>query len=165
MEKFATNLSETQPAFWGGLYTEVIKFQNDMVARCFTLYTAVRIKLFSLVRQFADDLKNIDETSRPVLSGAIAEALKWSRIACQCIEYIFASNKMAAGRLSCLLAFDCAWSTFVILKEKYQMDMKRELLWCKSTADRITATGLPVFRLHEATTRSRYRYIELDSCR
>lgn len=150
MEEYAAALYETQPAFWGGLHTEVIKFQNDMAAHCFILYTAVRIVLFSLVRQFADDLKDVDLTSQPILSGSIAESFKWSRIACQCIEYFFAFDKIVAGKLDCLLAFDCAWSTFVTLKERYRMNMDRELLWCKGTADRIAATGLPVFRLHEA---------------
>lgn len=150
MEEYAAALYKTQPAFWGGLHTKAIKFQNDIAAKCFTLYAAVCIALFSLVRQFADDLKNVDETSRPVLFSSIEESFKWSRIACQCIEYFFASNKMAAGKWDCLLAFDCAWSTFVTLKERYQMDMGRELLWCKNTAHKITATGLPVFRHHEA---------------
>jgi hypothetical protein len=150
IEEYSSTLYQSQPAFWGGLHTKVIKFHNEMVAHCFTVYVAVRIALFSLARQLADDLKYVDETSRPILSSTIAESFKWSRIACQCIEHFFASGKMAAGKLECLLAFDCAWATFIILKQKYQMDMERELLWCTSTADRIAATGLPVFRVHQA---------------
>jgi hypothetical protein len=151
VEEYSSSFCETQPGFWGGLHAGAIEFHSQMAAYCFTLYAAVRIALFSLVRQLADDLKDLDETAQPVLSEAIAESFKWSRIACQCIKHFFVSVEAAAGRPSCLLAFECAWSTFIELKQKYQMDMKCELLWCIHTAKRISAAGLPVFNMRKET--------------
>jgi hypothetical protein len=147
LEEHSSNIYSTQPAVWGGLHTEIMNFHNDTIANCFTLYAALRVALFSLVRQLAEDLKDEDESSWPVLRGAIGESFKWSRIACQCLEFYFATGRIVMGKIYCLLAFDCAWATFIELKEKHQMDMEHELLFCKSAADKLATDGLPLFKL------------------
>jgi hypothetical protein len=144
----------TEAADWRGLHTEVIKFSNPVVATSFTLFTGVRVALFSLIRQLAEDLKGEedeeDESVLPVLDHAVRESFTWSRIACQCLEYYFARDRNVVGRTLCLFPFDVAWSTFLLLSKTYGMDMESELDWCAATRERIEATGLPVF-----TTRHR----------
>lgn len=135
----------TEAADWGGLHTDVMKFSNLIVASSFTLFTGVRVALFSLIQQVAEDLKHEDDSAQPVLDNAVQESLEWSRIACQCLEYFFTCDQNVLGRPLCLFPFDVAWSTFAVLALRYGMDMKSELEWCRATSDRIVATGLPVF--------------------
>jgi len=76
LEEHSSVIYSTQPAVWGGLHTETMKFHNDTVANCFTLYAALRVALFSLARQLAEELKDDDESSWPVLRGAIGESFE-----------------------------------------------------------------------------------------
>ncbi|KAG4441841.1 hypothetical protein IFR05_002642 [Cadophora sp. M221] len=137
----------TEAANWQGLHIDVIKFSNIAVATSFTLFTGVRIALFSLVRQIAEVLKEVDESAVPVLNYAIQESYEWSRKACQCLEYFFARDQNVVGRLLCLFPFDAAWLTFTELSSTCEMDMSAELEWCTETSERIKATGLPVFAI------------------
>lgn len=146
-EEYSSPIYNTEAANWQGLHTDIINFSSNIVATGFTLFTGVRVALFSLVRQLAEDLKEEDATAIPVLNYAIQESYKWSRIACQCLEYFFARDQRVVGRLLCLFPFDAAWSTFAALESTYKMDMKTELEWCKTTSERISATGLPVFAI------------------
>ncbi|KAH7311888.1 hypothetical protein BKA65DRAFT_542799 [Rhexocercosporidium sp. MPI-PUGE-AT-0058] len=137
----------TEAANWQGLHTDVIKFSNIIVATSFTLFTGVRVALFSLVRQIAEVLKENDESAIPVLNFAIQESYKWSRISCQCLEYFFARDQNVVGRLLCLFPFDTAWLTFAELSTSYKMNMSTELDWCTATSERIKESGLPVFAI------------------
>ncbi|KAG4422180.1 hypothetical protein IFR04_004686 [Cadophora malorum] len=145
-DDYSSEIYSTEAANWHGLHTDVIKFSNIIVATSFTLYTGVRVALFSLVRQVAAVLKEDDESAIPVLNFAIQESYKWSRIACQCLEYFFARDQNVVGRVLCLFPFDAAWLTFTELSTAYKMNMASELQWCTATAEKIKATGLPVFR-------------------
>ncbi|KAH7390339.1 hypothetical protein BKA64DRAFT_710892 [Cadophora sp. MPI-SDFR-AT-0126] len=145
-EEYSSQIYSTEAANWHGLHTDVIKFSNIIVATSFTLFTGVRVALFSLVRQIAEELKEDDESAIPVLNFAIQEGYKWSRIACQCLEYFFARDQNVVGRVLCLFPFDAAWLTFTELSTTYKMNMATELQWCRATSERIKATGLPVFR-------------------
>ncbi|KUJ09400.1 uncharacterized protein LY89DRAFT_676194 [Mollisia scopiformis] len=145
--RYTSAMYTAEPASWTGLHSEAIHFTNDIVASSFTVYTGIRVALFSLVRQLAEDLKAEDESAIPVLTYSIEESFKWSRIACQCTEYFFAREPNVAGKVLCLFPFDTAWSTFVELGENYDRDMTNELRWCQGAAERIEATGLPVFKV------------------
>ncbi|KAK0105638.1 hypothetical protein ONS95_004168 [Cadophora gregata] len=80
-EEYSSEIYSTEAANWHGLHTDVIKFSNITVATSFTLFTGVRVALFSLVRQVAEVLKEDDPSAIPVLNFAIQESYKWSRIA------------------------------------------------------------------------------------
>lgn len=145
--KCPSSMYTAKPASWTGLHSDAIHFTNNIVAMSFTVYSGVRVALFSLVRQLAEDLKPDDETAIPVLKYSIEESFKWSRIACQCLEFFFSRDEKAAGRVLGLFPFDVAWSTFVELGENYDRNMTDELRWCQDAAKRIEATGLPVFKV------------------
>lgn len=145
--RYPSSMTSTGAASWTGLHSDVIHFSQDTVATSFTVFTGVRVALFSLVRQLAEDLKDDDESAIPLLNYSIEESFKWSRVACQCLEYFFARDTKVAGKVLCLFPFDTAWSTFVELGEKYERDMTNELRWCQNAAERIEATGLPVFKV------------------
>jgi hypothetical protein len=145
--KYASSMHASETVSWPGLHDTSINFTNDIVATSFTAFTGVRIALFSLVRQLAEDLKADDASAIPVLNYSIDEMHKWSKIACQCVEYHFARDPNVAGRVLCLFPFDTAWNSFVELGEKYERDLRSELRWCQSAAERIEATGLPVFKV------------------
>ena len=145
--KHSESIYTTEAAAWRGLHSEYIKFRDDSVASAFTLYIGVRIELFALVRQLAGDLKDDDTSAVLIFRGAIEEGFKWSRIACQCLEYFFTRERRVMGKVSCLFPFDAAWGTFAVLSEQYEQNMSLELRWCQTTAARIEATGLPVFRV------------------
>jgi hypothetical protein len=146
-QNYSAQIYTTEAAAWQGLHSEYIKFRDDGVAAAFTIYTGVRIELFALVRQLAEDLKGDDESALLILRGAIEEGFKWSRIACQCLEYFFTRERRVMGKVSCLFPFDSAWGTFAELSTKYDQNMSLELRWCQTTAERIEAIGLPVFRI------------------
>lgn len=146
-EKNSDSIYTTEAAAWEGLHSEYIKFRDDTVAAAFTLYAGVRIELFSLVRQLAADLKPYDESASLILRGATQEGFKWSRIACQCLEYFFTRERKVMGKVACLFPFDCAWGTFVELQEERGANMSLELRWCQMTSERIRGEGLPVFRV------------------
>ena len=146
-ERYSDSIYTTEAAAWEGLHSEYIKFRDDTVAAAFTLYAGVRIELFSLVRQIAADLNPHDESALLILKGAIREGFKWSRIACQCLEYFFTRERRVVGKVSCLFPFDSAWGTFIELHEMRGANMSLELRWCQMTAERIETVGLPVFRV------------------
>jgi hypothetical protein len=145
-QKYSEAIYTTEAAAWEGLHTEYIKFRDDSVAEAFTIYAGVRVELFGLVRLLAEDLKEGDSSALVVLRGAIREGFKWSRITCQCLEYFFTRERRVVGKISCLFPFDSAWGTFADLSLKYDQNMSLELRWCQTTAERIEAIGLPVFR-------------------
>jgi hypothetical protein len=145
--KYSASIYTTEAAAWEGLHSEYIKFRDDSVAAAFTIYAGVRIELFALVRRLAEDLKCEDKSALLILRGAIQEGFKWSRIACQCLEYFFTRERRVMGKVSCLFPFDSAWGTFAELNVKYDQNMSLELRWCQTTAERIEAIGLPVFRI------------------
>ncbi|KAE9365119.1 hypothetical protein N431DRAFT_430646 [Stipitochalara longipes BDJ] len=146
-EKYSDSIYTTEATAWEGLHSEYIKFRDDTVAAAFTLYAGVRIELFALVRRLAADLKSHDESAALILRGATQEGFKWSRIACQCLEYFFTRERRVMGKVACLFPFDCAWGTFVELQEERGANMSLELRWCQNTAERIEGSGLPVFRV------------------
>jgi hypothetical protein len=145
--EYSEAIYTTEAAAWEGLHSEYIKFRDDSVAEAFTIYAGVRIELFALVRRLAEDLKEDDASALIILRGAIQEGFKWSRIACQCLEYFFTRERRVMGKVSCLFPFDSAWGTFAELSVKYDQNMSLELRWCQTTAERIEAIGLPVFRV------------------
>jgi hypothetical protein len=145
-EKYSNEIYTTEAAAWDGLHSKYIKFRDDTVAEAFTLYAGIRIELFTLVRHLAHHLQPADDSALLILKGAIREGFKWSRIACQCLEYFFTRERRVMGKVNCLFPFDCAWGTFVELQEVVGADMRIELRWCQVTCERIRGTGLPVFR-------------------
>jgi hypothetical protein len=145
-EKYSDSIYTTEAAAWEGLHSEYIKFRDDTVAAAFTLYAGIRIELFTFARRLAHDLQPHDSSAPLILKGAMQEGFKWSRIACQCLEYFFTRERRVMGKVSCLFPFDCAWGTFAELQEVGGADMRIELRWCQGTAERIRGTGLPVFR-------------------
>lgn len=146
LEKYSDEIYTAEAATWDGLHSEYIKFRDDTVAEAFTLYAGIRIELFALVRRLAHHLQTVDDSALLILNGAIREGFKWSRIACQCLEYFFTRERRVMGEVNCLFPFDSAWGTFVELQEVVGADMRIELRWCQVTCERIRGTGLPAFR-------------------
>jgi hypothetical protein len=136
-------------ARWPGFFTEVIDFIDLTVAMPFTSSCGVRVHLFDLIRQIAEDLSKHSEcydSAQLIVREAISECLKWSRIACQCMEsfQVHKSKFKIAGRLNSLFPFDAAWDTFSKLSRTYGMDLRQEVFWCHHLAKRYDAGGLPI---------------------
>jgi hypothetical protein len=139
----------TKPATWPGFFTEAIDFEDLNVAMPFTSSCGVRVHLFDLIRQIAEDLSHHDkchDSALLIVQAAISECLKWSRIACQCMEFfqVQKSKFKIIGRLISLFPFDAAWYTFSRFSGTYSMDLQQEVRWCQNTAKRYDACGLPV---------------------
>ena len=138
-----------KPATWPGVYTEAIKFEDLTVAMPFTSSCGVRVHLFDLVRQIAEDLSQYEEchdSAQLIVQAAISECLKWSRTACQCMEFfqVQKSKFKIVGRLISLFPFDAAWGSFSRFSRTYGMDLQREMRWCQGVARKYDACGLPV---------------------
>jgi hypothetical protein len=119
------------------------------VAMPFTTWCGVRVHLFDLIRQIAEDLSQYDkchDSAQLIVQAAISECLKWSRTACQCMEFFQAQKGKfkIVGRLVSLFSFDAAWDTFSRFSRTYSIDLEREVFWCRNTARRYDACGLPV---------------------
>jgi hypothetical protein len=136
-------------AMWPGFFTEVIDFTDLTVAMPFASSCGVRVHLFDLIRQIAEDLSKHPEcydSAQLVVRDAISECLKWSRIACQCMEsfQVHKSEFKMVGRLNSLFPFDAAWDTFSRFSRTYGMDLPQEVRWCHNLAKRYDAVGLPI---------------------
>jgi hypothetical protein len=139
----------TKAATWPGFLTETLSFEDLTVALPFTTFCGVRVHLFDLIRQIAEDLSKHDEcynSAQLIVQAAVSECLKWSRIACQCMEFfqVQKSKFKIVGRLISLFPFDAAWDTFSRFSRTYGMDLHREVRWCQNTAERYEAGGLSV---------------------
>jgi hypothetical protein len=136
-------------ATWPAFFTEAIDFEDLTVAMPFTTWCGVRVHLFDLIRQIAEDLSQYDkchDSAQLIVQAAISECLKWSRTACQCMEFFQAQKGKfkIVGRLVSLFSFDAAWDTFSRFSRTYSIDLEREVFWCRNTARRYDACGLPV---------------------
>ena len=60
-----------ESAPWEDLHSDVIIFCNDAVATSSTLFTDIRVALFGLIRQIAEDLKVYDESANLSLQEAV----------------------------------------------------------------------------------------------
>jgi hypothetical protein len=132
-----------------GFFTEAIEFTDLTVAMPFTSSCGVRVHLFDLIRQIAEDLSEYPEChdfAQLIVREAISECLKWSRTACQCMEsfQVHKSKFKIAGRLNSLFPFDAAWDTFSKLSKTYGMDLRQEVRWCHNLAKRYDSGGLPI---------------------
>jgi hypothetical protein len=139
----------TKVATWPGFFTETLNFEDLTVALPFTTFCGVRVHLFDLIRQIAEDLSKHDEcynSAQLIVHVAVSECLKWSRIACQCMEFfqVQKSKFKIVGRLISLFPFDAAWDTFSRFSRTYGMDLHREVRWCQNMAKRYEAGGLSV---------------------
>jgi hypothetical protein len=47
------------------------------------------------------------------------------------------------GKLVCMFSLDAAWETFAVAAAS-GTDMAREIVWCRSTAEKIGVGGIPV---------------------
>jgi hypothetical protein len=153
-ESCGGRIYSTRPTTWPGLHTESFEFCEFIVAAAFTFYTGVRVQLFNLIRAVSNELILYDDTAKIISDLAKTECLVWSRSACQCFEFFYAGNRKIMGKLTCLVPFDAAWETFV-QADKEGEEMTRELNWCKTTAERVTAMGLSVLKWRSDKPRSR----------
>ena len=143
---YSNSIYTLEPAIWTGLQAEIFNFHNEAIAISYTLYTGVLISAFSLFRQVAEGLKDYDERVNFIITSALDESLKWSRIACQCLEYFFARGQGVVGKTMALFPFDCAWMAFLDA-EGYGMDVRAELAWCKEFSQTLIGMGLLVLRV------------------
>ena len=135
------------PATWPGVFTEIIEFEDLTVAMPFNSSCGVRVHLFDLIRQIAEDLSKYVEchdSAQVILKAAISECLKWSRAACQCMEFVEAQKSKFKVSLISLFPFDAAWDTFSRFSKVYGMDLRQEVRWCQNVASKYDARGLPV---------------------
>lgn len=133
-------------AQWKGMDEEAFDFTSPLSAIAFTMYTAVRIHVASLVASISNQLllREPDTDVRP--QAAMLEAYKWSRIACQCLEFFHTDKPKVNGRIVTLWPLETAWELFSRLQADKSVDVSKEMAWCQGTAERLSSSGIPPFQ-------------------
>lgn len=133
-------------ALWEGMDEYAFDFTSISSAIAFTMYTAVRIHVASLIASVSDDL-NLREPHTDVQpQAAVLEAFRWSRIACQCLEFFHTGKPKASGRIITLWPLETAWELFSRLQADKSIEVSKEMAWCRRTAERLSSTGIPPFQ-------------------
>jgi hypothetical protein len=131
---------------WGGLYEYRFEFPGTSTATAFAMYTAVRIHVADLIATISEELLSRIPTANVQPSSAVLESLRWARLACQSLEYFHTGVPKVAGRTMTLWPLETAWELFSRLKLQGVEDLSQEIAWCRSTAERHAARGIPPFR-------------------
>lgn len=134
------------PAAWQGVFRQRLEFPNTSSGIAFTMYTAIRIHAANLIANISEDILSRDPTADVHPSSAELEALQWSRLACQCIEFFHTGPPKYAGRIVTLWPLETAWELFSRLQDQGFIDTSQEIGWCRATAERHAALEIPVFR-------------------
>ena len=130
-------------AVWQGLHEYAYDFTLLSSATAFTMYTAVRIHVATLIANASDSILSHEPDADVRPRAAVLEALKWSRIACQCIEFFHTGAPKSSGRIVTLWPLETAWELFARLQADEFIDVSKEVGWCRLTAEKLAATGIP----------------------
>ncbi len=128
---------------WGGVYEHRLEFPGTSTAIAFAMYTAVRIHVAALIANISDEILLRAPAADVHPSSAILEALRWSRLACQSLEYFHTGEPKVAGRIVTLWPLETAWELFGRLQMEGSVDVSREIEWCRSAAERHASLGIP----------------------
>lgn len=134
------------PATWGGLHDLAFEFITPSVAVAFAMYTAVRIHVASVIANVAETVVSLGAEASVDPSMAVQQALRWCRIACQCLEFFHTSHSEFRGRVITLWPLETAWELFSRLHSEGSIDMSRETTWCRSAAERLALVGIPPYQ-------------------
>lgn len=130
-------------AIWDGLHDYCLEFPLLSTGVAFSMYTAVRIHVAALIAAVSDDILVHEPTAEVYAELAVVEALRWSRLACQCLEYFHTGRLKVAGRIVSLWPLETAWEFFVRAQAERSMNLSKEAAWCRSTAERLSNMGIP----------------------
>jgi len=133
-------------ALWEGLEETAFDFTSSCSAIAFTMYTAVRIHVATLIASVSDDLLSREPQMDVRPQAAMLEAFRWSRIACQCLEFFHTGKPKISGRIVTLWPLDTAWELFSRLEADKSVQASKEMAWCQRAAERLSSTGVPPFR-------------------
>ena len=131
---------------WGGVYEYRLDFAGTSTAIAFAMYTAVRIHVAALIANISDEVLLRVPTADVHPTSAVLEALRWSRLACQSLEYFHTGVPKVAGRIVTLWPLETAWELFARLHAEGSVDVSQEIAWCQSTAERHASLGIPPFQ-------------------
>jgi hypothetical protein len=135
-----------QRSEWGDPYEHCLDFPLLSLGIAFAMYTAVRIHVAVLIARLSTEIFSRDANTNILPGSAVLEALRWSRLACQCLEFFHSGNAKFAGRIVTLWPLDTAWEFFSQVQMEAGIDASRELAWCRSTAARLASRGIPPFK-------------------
>lgn len=135
-----------RPAIWGGLHDLAFEFVVPSSAIAFTMYTALRIHVASFMASVSEEIYSLKHEAGVDPSKAVQQALHWSRIACQCVEFFHISSSISGGRIASLWPLETAWELFSRLGTEKSMDMSKETAWCRSVAEGLSLVGIPPYQ-------------------
>ncbi|KAK5223584.1 hypothetical protein LTR72_004970 [Exophiala xenobiotica] len=132
-----------RPAIWNGLHDDCLEFPLLSTGVAFSMYTAVRLHVAVLIAAVSEDILVREPNAEVHPELAVAEALRWSMLACQCLEYFHTGRLKLAGRIVTLWPLETAWEFFVRAQAERSMNLSKEAAWCRSTAERLSKMGIP----------------------
>jgi hypothetical protein len=135
-----------KPSTWRGLDGYALEFTSLPSAVAFSMYTAVRVNSASLIANISDDIISQEPEADVNPGEAVLEALRWSRLACQCLEYFHTGVPKQNGRILSLWPLETAWEWFARLQVEHMVDTSQEMAWCRQSAERLAGMGLPPFQ-------------------
>lgn len=129
------------------------KIPSHLPASYFAFYCGVQVALCDLARKLAEELAKTDNSAQTLIQSAVQHACKWSKKTRQAIDYF---KKDGSGRfplcsLFCMFSFDVTWATLLDIRDKYDVDVAEDLDWCRPTANWIQSSGVPVFKMRDAS--------------
>lgn len=133
-------------ALWKGLDEYAFEFTSSSSAIAFTMYTAVRIHVAKLIASVSISLVAREPHTDVRPHAAMLEAYRWSRIACQCLEFFHTDKPKVNGRIITLWPLETAWELFSHLQADKSVDVSKEMAWCQGTAERLSLMGIPPFQ-------------------
>ncbi|KAK5063219.1 hypothetical protein LTR84_005296 [Exophiala bonariae] len=133
-------------ALWKGMDENAFEFTSSSSAIAFTMYTAVRIHVASLIASVSSSLLLREPHADVRPHAAMLEAYRWSRIACQCLEFFHNDKPKVNGRIITLWPLETAWELFSHLQADKCVDVSKEMAWCQGTAERLSSMGIPPFQ-------------------
>ncbi|ETI28334.1 hypothetical protein G647_00783 [Cladophialophora carrionii CBS 160.54] len=134
------------PSVWGGVNGHRLEFPGTSTAIAFAMYTAVRVHVAALIANVSDEMLSRASAADVRPSSAMLEAVQWSRLACQSLEYFHTGAPKVAGRIVTLWPLETAWELFSRVHMESTVDVSQELAWCRSMAERHASLGIPPFR-------------------
>ncbi|KIW15269.1 hypothetical protein PV08_05314 [Exophiala spinifera] len=139
-------LYKLRPATWVGLDNFCFDFPLLSTAIAFTVYTAVRIHVAALIATIVNDILIREPDADVEREPAVLEALRWSRTACQCLEFFHTGRVKIAGRIVTLWPLETAWEFCARTQAEGVLNVSREIAWCRGTAEKLSKMGIPPFQ-------------------
>ncbi|KAK6365367.1 hypothetical protein LTS17_011339 [Exophiala oligosperma] len=139
-------LYKQRPATWGGLDDYCFEFPLLSTGVAFSMYTAVRVHVAALMAAVVNDILIRDPNADVERKPAVLEALRWSRLACQCLEFFHKGQVEFAGRIVTLWPLETAWEFFMRSQADGVLNVSREVAWCRGIAEKLSNMGIPPFQ-------------------